>query len=1128
MKLNQPQRNIRSLALALGFTAASAFGFTFTSNTTIGAGDLTYDGQDIVVSNCTLTVNGPHTFNNLSLQNNALLTHTAAPNGEADNRLALTLLGGCVVQAGSRIDASGRGYAAGAGPGAGIQNPSGYGSGAGHGGTGGTPTSGGAGGGAYDVVLAPGSWGSGGGHGGGGAGGGVIRLEVAGTLQLDGVIAADGVSPGYPAGGGAGGSIHVSAGNLAGGGSISAQGGSTVNTGGGGGGGGRIALYFTTSSFAGAISAAGGAGQEYGGAGTIYSKLTAATQGLLRVDNAGNAGQWTPLTTPEPFALVVGNQARVYASAALTNQTLTVETNGLLSCVTGQSNLSLTVLGDATVAAGGRIDVGGRGYAAGVGPGAGSQSVYGYGSGGGHGGTGGDSFNGGYWGAAPGGGGYDSVLTPGSWGSGGGHAGGGAGGGAIRLAVAGTLQLDGTIAADGVSSGYPAGGGAGGSIHVSAGKLAGGGSISAQGGSTVNTGGGGGGGGRIALYFATNIFTGAISAAGGAGAQYGGAGTLYTKSAALGQLGHLLVDNAGNRGLTRLNTNLWSTGTLYDPVFHLTIAGNALVKPEVPLTFVNLVLTNGATLSHDTGQSGFHVTALGDALIAAGASINVSQLGFAAATGPGAGSLNAGGWGSGGSHGGNGGPSFASNVGAAPGGPVYDSILAPVELGSGGGGSDGGAGGGAVRLTVAGTLRVDGTISADGAPPSYAVRGAGAGGSIYLTANTLAGSGSLSANGAALASGGGGGGRIALHYNTSTFNGSITARGGTGTDNHGGAGTICTKLAAAQYAQVLVDNGGQVGLTRLNSALWPAGALFDLTLAGSALVKPDAPLTFVNLVLTNGAILTHDAGQSGFYLTALGNALIAANASINVDGLGYGSQTGPGAGSQSVYGYGSGAGHGGAGQASYAGEPPQPVFGGGTYGSATEPITLGSGGGANGGGAGGPGGAGGGAIRLTVAGTLQLDGAILANGLAGEPQRGSGAGGSIWITADTLAGSGSVSALGGGASAYGAAGGGGRIAIYTYSTAGFDTNHISFAGAAGPGTLLFGYPPPRPSVEVAGSALRVSWRTGSGASYQLWSTPNFTTWSPYGPLRAGTGGILTQDCPMTNSPGLFFRVQMAN
>ena len=243
MKMNQQHGVIRSLALALGFTAATAFGFTFTSNTTIGVGDLTYDGQDIAVSNCTLTVNGPHTFNNLSLLDDALLTHTAAPNGEVDNRLALTLLGGCVVQAGSRVDVSGRGYAAGAGPGAGTLNPFGYGSGAGHGGTGATPTGGGAGGGAYDSVLTPGSWGSGGGHAGGGMGGGIIRLAVSGTLQLDGVIAADGVSPGYPAGAGAGGSIHVSAGNLAGSGSFSAQGGSTVNVGGGGGGGGRIAVY---------------------------------------------------------------------------------------------------------------------------------------------------------------------------------------------------------------------------------------------------------------------------------------------------------------------------------------------------------------------------------------------------------------------------------------------------------------------------------------------------------------------------------------------------------------------------------------------------------------------------------------------------------------------------------------------------------------------------------------------------------------------------------------------------------------------------------------------------------------------------------------------------------------------
>ena len=1119
MQMNQPQRVIRSLALALGFTAASAFGVTFTSNTTIGVGDLTYHGQDIVVSNCTLAVNGPHTFNNLSLQNNALLTHTAAPNGEADNRLALTLLGGCVVQAGSRVDVSGRGYAAGAGPGAGMQNPSGYGSGAGHGGTGGTPTSGGAGGGAYDSVLTPGLWGSGGGHAGGGMGGGIVRLAIAGTLQLDGVIAADGVSPGYPAGGGAGGSIHVSAGNLAGGGSFSAQGGSTVNTGGGGGGGGRIAVYYSANSFTGAVNAAGGGGQEYGGAGTIYSKLAAAPQGLVRVDNAGNAGQWTPLTTPEPFALSVGNQARVYASAAFTNQTLSVETTGLLSCVAGQSNVTLTVLGDVAVAAGGRIDVSGQGYAAGTGPGAGTQNPSGYGSGAGHGGAGGTPTSGG-----GGGGGYDSVLTPSLWGSGGGNGGGGgatsggAGGGIIRLAVAGTLQLDGAIAADGASPGFPAGGGAGGSIHVSAGKLAGGGSFSALGGSTVNPGGGGGGGGRIALYFATNIFTGTISAAGGAGQEYGGAGTVYTRSS-VETLGHVLADNGGNAGAwTPLST---------PEAFALVIARGGKVSAVAPLTNNTLLVQSNGVLSCPASSSRITLTVLGNAGVDAGGKLDVNGLGYGTEQGPGAGASDIGGWGSGGGHGGVGGFSYRQQ----PGGGVYDSIVAPTQWGSGGGSTYGGLGGGAVGLSVAGILRVDGTLTADGLASPNVQHGAGAGGSLWINAGTLTGGGLIAARGGpggvVQGGGGGGGGRIALYLTQNTFGGTISAIGGLGFQN-GGAGTVYTKLAADAYGKVLVDNGNNAGLTRLNSGLWPAGLVFDLTISGAAIVKPDAPLTFRHLVMTNGAVVTHDQAQAGFQWTCLGNAWVATNAAFNVDGLGFASNAGPGAGSQSVYGYGSGAGHGGAGQASYASEPPHPAPGGGTYGSATEPITLGSGGSSNGGGAGGPGGAGGGAIRLTVAGTLQLDGAILANGLAGEPQRGSGAGGSIWITADTLAGTGSVSALGGEASANGAAGGGGRIALYTYSTAGFDTNHISFAGAAGPGTLQFGYPPPRPTAERSGSALRVSWRTGSGASYQLWSTTNFTAWSPYGLLRAGTGGILTQDCPMTNSPGFFFRVHMEN
>ena len=81
--MNQPHKVLRSLALALSFTAATAFGLTFTSNTTIGTGDPTYDGQDLVVSNCTLTVNGAHNFASLLLTNGTVLTHSAAPNGEA-------------------------------------------------------------------------------------------------------------------------------------------------------------------------------------------------------------------------------------------------------------------------------------------------------------------------------------------------------------------------------------------------------------------------------------------------------------------------------------------------------------------------------------------------------------------------------------------------------------------------------------------------------------------------------------------------------------------------------------------------------------------------------------------------------------------------------------------------------------------------------------------------------------------------------------------------------------------------------------------------------------------------------------------------------------------------------------
>jgi hypothetical protein len=97
--------------------------------------------------------------------------------------------------------------------------------------------------------------------------------------------------------------------------------------------------------------------------------------------------------------------------------------------------------------------------------------------------------------------------------------------------------------------------------------------------------------------------------------------------------------------------------------------------------------------------------------------------------------------------------------------------------------------------------------------------------------------------------------------------------------------------------------------------------------------------------------------------------------------------------------------------------------------------------------------------------------------------------------------------------------------------AGFNTNHISVASGgtgAGSGTLVFGYPQPQPNAEVVGSALRLAWHAGDGSNYQVWSSPDLVNWSLYGPVRTGTGDILTQDCPMTNSPSQFFRVQMGN
>src|SRR5262249_53177175 len=88
------------------------------------------------------------------------------------------------------------------------------------------------------------------------------------------------------------------------------------------------------------------------------------------------------------------------------------------------------------------------------------------------------------------------------------------GGGAIRLLVAQTCALDGTISANGDPGGGYSGAGSGGSIYVIAGTLTGAGKLTANGGSRtglVNSGGAGGGG-RIAGYFGLNNSFGGFTA----------------------------------------------------------------------------------------------------------------------------------------------------------------------------------------------------------------------------------------------------------------------------------------------------------------------------------------------------------------------------------------------------------------------------------------------------------------------------------------------------------------------------------------------------------------------------------------------------------------------------------------
>jgi hypothetical protein len=159
-------------------------------------------------------------------------------------------VGNLVVDTGGRIDADSRGYGGNNGIGIGSNR-----GGGGHGGRGGTAAGSELGGITYGDSNAPVQPGSGSVlyYGVSRAGGGVVWVNVADTVTVNGVVTANGGAASHDNGAGAGGSIYIRCLRFGGSGSYEARGGDTFNTS-GGGGGGRIAVYRWVNTFVGTLS----------------------------------------------------------------------------------------------------------------------------------------------------------------------------------------------------------------------------------------------------------------------------------------------------------------------------------------------------------------------------------------------------------------------------------------------------------------------------------------------------------------------------------------------------------------------------------------------------------------------------------------------------------------------------------------------------------------------------------------------------------------------------------------------------------------------------------------------------------------------------------------------------------
>ena len=207
--------SVGSLTLVAGVGGKA----TLVANAPLGvAGDVEVRANGVLELNC--FADGGEAPNAVTgdvvVRDGGRITH-AGPAATENAKLHLAIAGDLTVEAGGTVDADGKGYAAGKGPGCTTAGSIG----AAHAGkgynNGAQP---------YGSVFCPTNWGSGNSS---GCGGGAVHLDVTGTLRVDGRISADGGVSGVYAG--AGGSVWIECGTIVGSGVLSVtEGRRPVNT----------------------------------------------------------------------------------------------------------------------------------------------------------------------------------------------------------------------------------------------------------------------------------------------------------------------------------------------------------------------------------------------------------------------------------------------------------------------------------------------------------------------------------------------------------------------------------------------------------------------------------------------------------------------------------------------------------------------------------------------------------------------------------------------------------------------------------------------------------------------------------------------------------------------------------